>query len=181
MFGLNKATALVLAAISSSSFAIELPSIPFPAPGSDEILFVVRNVTKSVHVSIPDYWSNRSIKRVPFKNVIGQSVMSTGGTKWLASYLTVNVNGSDYTMGAVSGYHHGSSTVFTKIKPGTLANDFYSVKSFVGEDITEPNHDQIDETPEFFVSSETYDSGSGTVMVLCVSDRTTLDQCRSQS
>lgn len=181
MFGLNKATLLVLTAISSSSFAIELPSIPFPAPGSDEILFVVRNVTKSVNVSIQDYWSNRSVKRVPFKNVRNQSVMSTGGSKWLTSYLTVNINGNNYTMGAVSGYKNGSSAVFTKIKQGELTHDYSAVASFVGDDITEPNNDQIDETPEYFVSSETYDSGSGTVMVLCVSDKTTLNQCRNQS
>ncbi|MCP9694005.1 thermostable direct hemolysin-family toxin, partial [Vibrio parahaemolyticus] len=33
----------MLAAFKTSAF--ELPSVPFPAPGSDEILFVVRDTT----------------------------------------------------------------------------------------------------------------------------------------
>lgn len=34
---------LISAALSFHAYAIELPSIPFPSPGSDEIVFVVRN------------------------------------------------------------------------------------------------------------------------------------------
>ncbi|EKF9839410.1 thermostable direct hemolysin-family toxin, partial [Vibrio cholerae] len=39
---------LISAALSFHTLAIELPSIPFPSPGSDEIVFVVRNTTSEV-------------------------------------------------------------------------------------------------------------------------------------
>ncbi|PLS40946.1 hemolysin activation protein [Carnobacterium maltaromaticum] len=169
--------------MSSSALALPfgLPDIPFPAPGSDEILFVVRDVTEGrVNVSISDYWSNREVKRVPFASVRSQSVMSTSGTKWLTAYTTANVNGVDYTMAAVSGYKEFANVVYTKIAKGNLTKNYSSVSNFVGQDITEPNYKEIDEQPDYFVSSETYNSGSGTVMVLCISDRTTFSECRSQ-
>lgn len=166
--------------ISFQSLALELPDIPFPAPGSDEILFVVRDVTDSVHVEVDDFWSNRTVKRVPFSSVRKQSIMSTGGEKWLSAFMTVSVNGTDYTMGAISGYKNFSSVVYTNISKGSVDKDFSSVSRFVGEQTSTPNYTVIDETPDYFVSSETFDSGSGTVVVLCISDRTTLSDCLTQ-
>ncbi|TNZ18559.1 hemolysin activation protein, partial [Vibrio parahaemolyticus] len=74
----------MLAAFKTSAF--ELPSVPFPAPGSDEILFVVRDTTFNtqapVNVKVSDFWTNRNVKRKPYEDVYGQSVFTTSGTKW---------------------------------------------------------------------------------------------------
>ncbi|EIW7864179.1 thermostable direct hemolysin-family toxin [Vibrio parahaemolyticus] len=125
----------LLASFKTLSF--ELPSIPFPAPGSDEILFVVRDATfktdDPVNVKVSDFWTNRDIKRKPSIDVHGQSIFTTSGSKWLASYMTVNINDKDYTMAALSGYKDGASIVFVKSDPVQLHHSYntvaYCVKS----------------------------------------------------
>ncbi|TYB08950.1 thermostable direct hemolysin-family toxin, partial [Vibrio cholerae] len=42
---------LISAALSFHTLAIELPSIPFPSPGSDEIVFVVLSIKFEVQRS----------------------------------------------------------------------------------------------------------------------------------
>lgn len=118
-------------ALSFNATAIELPSIPFPAPGSDEILFVVRNTidysklkddSEYVDVKITDYWTNRETKRKPNTDVGSQSIFATSGSKWLTAYMTVNINGNDYTMAAVSGYKDGLSATFVNAGRTTLGH-----------------------------------------------------------
>ncbi|AVF62372.1 MULTISPECIES: TDH-related hemolysin TRH2 [Vibrio harveyi group] len=169
----------------SKSFAIDLPSIPFPSPGSDELLFVVRNTTikteSPVKAIVEDYWTNRTIKRKPNKDVYGQSVFTTAGSKWLSAYMTVNINGHNYTMAALSGYKHGTSTVFTKSEKTSLNQDFYSVKSFVDDsEESIPSINYLDETPEYFVTVEAYESGNGHMFVMCISNKLSFGECKSQ-
>ncbi|EHK5111046.1 TDH-related hemolysin TRH2 [Vibrio parahaemolyticus] len=169
----------------SKSFAIDLPSIPFPSPGSDELLFVVRNTTikteSPVKTIVEDYWTNRTIKRKPYKDVYGQSVFTTAGSKWLSAYMTVNINGHNYTMAALSGYKHGTSTVFTKSEKTSLNQDFYSVKSFVDDsEESIPSINYLDETPEYFVTVEAYESGNGHMFVMCISNKLSFGECKSQ-
>lgn len=169
----------------SKSFAIDLPSIPFPSPGSDELLFVVRNTTiktdSPVHVTVADYWTNRNIKRKPYKDVHGQSVFTTAGSKWLSAYMTVNINGHNYTMAALSGYKHGISTIFTKSEKTSLKQDFYSVESFVDDNEESlPSITYLDETPEYFVTVEAYESGNGHMFVMCISNKLSFGECKSQ-
>lgn len=169
----------------SKSFAIDLPSIPFPSPGSDELLFVVRNTTikteSPVKAIVEDYWTNRTIKRKPNKDVYGQSVFTTAGSKWLSAYMTVNINGHNYTMAALSGYKHGTSTVFTKSEKTSLNQDFYSVNSFVDDsEESIPSINYLDETPEYFVTVEAYESGNGHIFVMCISNKLSFGECKSQ-
>lgn len=171
----------MLFASSVQALPFELPSMPFPTPGTDDVLFVVRNVTDNVSVDINDYWSNREIKRLPFQTVYKQSLMSTGGYKWISSFITVSVNGDLYTMASISGYKNFYSIVYTKIKSGILNKSYESVEDFVGTDIHFPNKQEIAETPEYFISSETFNSGSGTVISLCVSNKETYHDCRTQN
>lgn len=155
----------------SKSFAIDLPSIPFPSPGSAELLFVVRNTTikaeSPVKAIVEDCWTNRNIKRKPYKDVYGQSVLTTAGSKWLSAYMTVNINGHNYTMAALSGYKDGISTVFTKSEKTSLKKDFSSIKSFV--DVREESISIItylDETPEHVVTVNEYEGGNGHMFVV---------------
>ncbi|EGQ8307638.1 thermostable direct hemolysin-family toxin [Vibrio parahaemolyticus] len=155
----------------SKSFAIDLPSIPFPSPGSAELLFVVRNTTikteSPVKAIVEVYWTNRNIKRKPYKDVYGQSVFTTAGSKWLSAYMTVNINGHNYTMAALSGYKDGISTVFTKSEKTSLKKDFSSIKSFV--DVREESISIItylDETPEHVVTVNEYEGGNGHMFVV---------------
>lgn len=155
----------------SKSFAIDLPSIPFPSPGSAELLFVVRNTTikaeSPVKAIVEDCWTNRNIKRKPYKDVYGQSVFTTAGSKWLSAYMTVNINGHNYTMAALSGYKDGISTVFTKSEKTSLKKDFSSIKSFV--DVREESISIItylDETPEHVVTVNEYEGGNGHMFVV---------------
>ncbi|ARR51848.1 thermostable direct hemolysin (plasmid) [Photobacterium damselae subsp. damselae] len=165
--------------------AIDLPQIPFPAPGSDEILFVVRDTTLKtkdpVNVKVSDFWTNRDIKRKPNKDVYGQSVFTTSGTKWLTSYMTVSINDKDYTMAAVSGYKRGYSAVFVKSAQGQLQHSYDSVANFVGEDEDSiPNTMYLDETPEYFVNVEAYESGNGNILVMCISNKESFYECEHQ-
>ncbi|EJG2221098.1 thermostable direct hemolysin-family toxin [Vibrio parahaemolyticus] len=155
----------------SKSFAIDLPSIPFPSPGSAELLFVVRNTTikaeSPVKAIVEDCWTNRNIKRKPYKDVYGQSVFTTAGSKWLSAYMTVNINGHNYTMAALSGYKDGISTVFTKSEKTSLKKDFSSIKSFV--DVREESISIItylDETPEHVVTVNEYEGSNGHMFVV---------------
>ncbi|QAY37718.1 thermostable direct hemolysin (plasmid) [Photobacterium damselae subsp. damselae] len=181
---MKKLSALLSSFVVMPCFAlpIDLPQIPFPAPGSDEILFVVRNVTENVDVSIKDYWSNRNVKRTPFKDVKNQSIMSTSGSKWLSAFVTVSVNGHDYTMAAVSGYKDAYSTVYTNVAAQDVLNKTFSdVTNFVGENKSQPWYAALDEQQDYFVNTEVFDSGSGTVISLCISDKKTLHQCQTQN
>ncbi|OKA65025.1 hemolysin activation protein [Vibrio parahaemolyticus] len=167
------------------TFAFELPSVPFPAPGSDEILFVVRDTTFNTHapvnVEVSDFWTNRNVKRKPYKDVYGQSVFTTSGTKWLTSYMTVNINDKDYTMAAVSGYKRGHSAVFVKSGQVQLQHSYDSVANFVGEDEGSiPSKMYLDETPEYFVNVEAYESGSGNILVMCISNKESFFECKHQ-
>ncbi|ENM5913497.1 thermostable direct hemolysin-family toxin [Vibrio mimicus] len=167
------------------SFAFELPSIPFPSPGSDELLFVVRNTTintkSPVNVTINDYWTNRNVKREPYRDVYGQSVFTTSGSKWLTAYMTVKISGIDYTMAALSGYKSGTSTVFVKSAKTSLSQNFYSVYDFVDRDeISVPSVTYLDETPEYFVTVEAYESGNGNMFVMCISNKQSFNECKSQ-
>lgn len=47
--------------------------------------------------------------------------------------MTVNINGNNYTMAALSGYKDGLSTVFTKSEKTSLNQNYSSVSDFVGE------------------------------------------------
>nr|P28031.2 RecName: Full=Thermostable direct hemolysin; Flags: Precursor [Grimontia hollisae]AAA27570.1 thermostable direct hemolysin [Grimontia hollisae]prf//1811229A hemolysin [Grimontia hollisae] len=167
------------------TFAFELPSIPFPSPGSDEILFVVRDTTfntkEPVNVKVSDFWTNRNVKRKPYKDVHGQSVFITSGTKWLTSYMTVSINNKDYTMAAVSGYKDGFSSVFVKSGQIQLQHYYNSVADFVGGDENSiPSKTYLDETPEYFVNVEAYESGSGNILVMCISNKESYFECESQ-
>ncbi|EKF9704142.1 thermostable direct hemolysin-family toxin [Vibrio cholerae] len=171
--------------LSFASNALELPSIPplpFPSPGSDEIVFVIRNTTDNVNVSITDYWSYRDIKRVPVKTVKSQSIFTTSGYKWMDAYVTVSINGSEYTMAALSGYLNGYSTTYAKVGKGRLSHNYYSVEKFVSEDKENiiPFNKAIDETPEYYITSESYISGDGNVVLMCIANTQTLDKCLSQ-
>ncbi|EGQ8609005.1 TDH-related hemolysin TRH1 [Vibrio parahaemolyticus] len=182
------AFSLLLASIFSvsKSFAIDLPSIPFPSPGSDELVFVVRNATikteSPVNATVDDYWTNRNIKRKPYKSVHGQSIFTTSGSKWLSAYMTVNINGNNYTMAALSGYKDGLSTVFTKSEKTSLNQNYSSVSDFVGENEESlPSVTYLDETPEYFVNVEAYESGNGHMFVMCISNKSSFDECMSQN
>nr|AAX19062.1 Trh [Vibrio parahaemolyticus] len=169
----------------SKSFAIDLTSIPFPSPGYDELLFVVRNTTikteSPVNAIVDDYWTNRNIKRKPYKSVHGQSIFTTSGSKWLSAYMTVNINGNNYTMAARSGYRHGTSKVFTKSEKTSLNQDFYSVQSLVDDsEESIPIMTYLDETPEYFVTVEAYESGNGHMFVMCISNKLSFGECKSQ-
>ncbi|EOW9321444.1 TPA: thermostable direct hemolysin-family toxin [Vibrio cholerae] len=174
---------LISAALSFHAYAIELPSIPFPSPGSDEIVFVVRNTTSDVEVYTKDYWSYRDIKRLPSREVNKQAIFSTSGYKWMTAFITVSINGNPYTMATLSGYRNGYATTYSKVSAGTLTHDYSSVESFVGENESNiiPNIRMVDETPDYFVTTESYESGNGHVITMCIANNKTLSQCLEQS
>ncbi|CAI2307909.1 hypothetical protein IFVP203_C2200020 [Vibrio parahaemolyticus] len=48
------------------------------------------------------------------------------------------------------------------------------------------NHCQVsvtylDETPEYFVNVEAYESGNGHMFVMCISNKSSFDECMSQN
>lgn len=99
----------------------------------------------------------------------------------LSAYMTVNIDGHNYTMAALSGYKHGISTIFTKSEKTSLKQDFYSVESFVDDNEESlPSITYLDETPEYFVTVEAYESGNGHMFVMCISNKLSFGECKSQ-
>ncbi|ETT13389.1 thermostable direct hemolysin 1 [Vibrio parahaemolyticus 605] len=95
--------------------------------------------------------------------------------------MTVNINDKDYTMAAVSGYKSGHSAVFVKSGQVQLQHSYNSVANFVGEDEGSiPSKMYLDETPEYFVNVEAYESGSGNILVMCISNKESFFECKHQ-
>lgn len=176
---------LMLFSIPTFAFDLPLPSIPFPAPGTSEVLFVVRNTSQKMEVTVDNYWTNRTTTRIPYKFLLpqGQSVFSTDGTKWLSASITLNLNYSKFTAAVIAGYKDGYSTTFVNSGDTDVSQSYNSISDFVGTQHTIPyNTSFVGEShgSPFYVYTESYRSGNGDVIVLCIADDESAIQCRSQ-
>ncbi|WP_122033262.1 thermostable direct hemolysin-family toxin [Aliivibrio sp. EL58] len=151
---------------------------------SGVIKFVVKNKSIELDVNVDSYWTNQTIKRVPNSDVKKQSIFTISNTPWpwAYGYLTISIDNRQFTMAVISGYENSSSMIKVKFDEGTVTNSADSVTDFIGVGSSLPHIGSVVDLslPNYFINIELYEENEESLLVMCISESSTSDECKYQ-
>ncbi|MBD1571498.1 thermostable direct hemolysin-family toxin [Aliivibrio sp. S10_S31] len=162
--------------------SIDVPIDNLIPQESGVIKFIVKNKSTELDVNVDSYWSNKTIKRVPNSDVKKQSIFTISNTPWAYGYLTISIDNRQFTMAAISGYENFSSMIKVRFNEGTVTNSSDSVIDFIGVGSSFPYIGSVVDLPlpNYFVNTELYEENEEILLVMCISDSSTYDECKYQ-